>query len=405
MEGTDLVVELIGCRGLCAALRPRRWPGCAVPPRPLCAADCLAGGLTLTCLGSKPSSRVITAHRMRAFLLAMATQAFCQPTRAVSCTSQREVGSSRLSARHHRGLGALDQQRAQVVVAALGDAPQTGLAAAGVLARHHAQPGAELVAALELLEVAHAGRQRRRTEFADADDLGRALGRRAGAHMLADLLVAPAQVLVELAPVIERALQHQPRRGAEFVAGILDHVGQHRAQHLRALAEDQAELRQHAADRLMQAVRSSFNPSRTRCRLITPCCSQVLTGTKRMLGRDAASQIAAASVASFLPLLPSMRYGVTKFAAISRASSPSARSLRAQWCALEHASIATRQPARQLRAPGEELIALERACHYAPARCIHRVDLDHLLGQVNPYPRTIGARVISLMGFPFSVSD
>jgi hypothetical protein len=35
-----------------------------------------------------------------------------------------------------------------------------------------------------------------------------------------------------------------------------------------------------------------------------------------MLGRDAASQIAAASVASFLPPLPSMRYGVTKWAAI-----------------------------------------------------------------------------------------
>jgi hypothetical protein len=61
--------------------------------------------------------------------------------------------------------------------------------------------------------------------------------------------------------------------------------------------------------------------------------------------RDAASQIAAASVASFLPPLPSMRYGLTKFAAISRASSPIARSLRAQWCALEHASIAIRQPA------------------------------------------------------------
>jgi hypothetical protein len=28
----------------------------------------------------------------------MATQAFCQPTRALSCTSQREIGSSRLSA-------------------------------------------------------------------------------------------------------------------------------------------------------------------------------------------------------------------------------------------------------------------------------------------------------------------
>jgi hypothetical protein len=75
-----------------------------------------------------------------------------------------------------------------------------------------------------------------------------------------------------------------------------------------------------------------------------PCCSGVLTGTKRMLGREAASQMAAASVASFLPLLPSMRYGVTKLAAMSRASRPWARSLRAQWWALEHASIATRQP-------------------------------------------------------------
>ena len=130
---------------------------------------------------------------------------------------------------HHRRLGALDQQRAQVVVAAFGDAPQTGLAAAGVLAWHQAQPGAELVAALELLEVTHAGGQRRRTEFADPDDFGRTLGRRAAAHMLADLLVAPAQVLVEFAPMIERALQHQPRRRTEFVAVILDHVGQHGA--------------------------------------------------------------------------------------------------------------------------------------------------------------------------------
>jgi hypothetical protein len=40
---------------------------------------------------------------------------------------------------------------------------------------------------------------------------------------------------------------------------------------------------------------------------MTPCCAQVFTGTKRTLGREAASQIAAASVMSFLPLLPSMR--------------------------------------------------------------------------------------------------
>lgn len=63
-----------------------------------------------------------------------------------------------------------------------------------------------------------------------------------------------------------------------------------------------------------------------------------------MLGREAASQMAAASVASFLPLLPSMRYGVTKWAAIKRASKPRPCSRRAQWWAPEQASMATMQP-------------------------------------------------------------
>jgi hypothetical protein len=53
------------------------------------------------------------------------------------------------------GLGALDQQGAQVVIAALGDATQPVFAAGGVLARHQSNPGAELACALELVHVAH----------------------------------------------------------------------------------------------------------------------------------------------------------------------------------------------------------------------------------------------------------
>ena len=56
--------------------------------------------------------------------------------------------------------------------------------------------------------------------------------------------------------------------------------------------------------RLMQAVRSSLSPSRSRCTHSMLCCSTDLTGTKRIVGREAASQIAAASLASFLPLAP-----------------------------------------------------------------------------------------------------
>ena len=58
-----------------------------------------------------------------------------------------------------------------------------------------------------------------------------------------------------------------------------------------------------------------------------------------------APQIAAASVASFLPVAPSLRYGLTSWAEMIRASNPRAMSLRAQWWALELASMATTQTA------------------------------------------------------------
>ena len=57
-------------------------------------------GFTLTWCGLKASPLVITAHRMRAFLLARAraTAAFCQPTRSRSAAAHIEIGSLRLCA-------------------------------------------------------------------------------------------------------------------------------------------------------------------------------------------------------------------------------------------------------------------------------------------------------------------
>jgi hypothetical protein len=57
-----------------------------------------------------------------------------------------------------------------------------------------------------------------------------------------------------------------------------------------------------ARNRLMVAVRSSIHPWRTRCSASTACCSALFTGTNLMLGRLTASQIASASLPSFLPL-------------------------------------------------------------------------------------------------------
>ena len=59
--------------------------------------------------------------------------------------------------------------------------------------------------------------------------------------------------------------------------------------------------------RLKLAVRSSTKPWRARCTMRLVCWCSFLTGTKRMFGRCTASQIAAASAASFLPRLPLMR--------------------------------------------------------------------------------------------------
>ena len=55
-------------------------------------------GLTLTCRGSKAWPLVITAHKMRAFLLASATAAFCQPARSRKAVTHKQIGSLRLCA-------------------------------------------------------------------------------------------------------------------------------------------------------------------------------------------------------------------------------------------------------------------------------------------------------------------
>ena len=109
--------------------------------------------------------------------------------------------------RHHRGLRALDQQAAQVDVAALGLqgkgplhpcwAAQAGLAAAGILARRQADPGPELRAVAELLEVAHRGHHGRGRHRADAHQRGGLLHSGILFGVPGDALIAPGDVLIE----------------------------------------------------------------------------------------------------------------------------------------------------------------------------------------------------------------
>ena len=156
--------------------------------------------------------------------------------------------------------------------------------------------------------------------------------------------------------------------------------------------------------RLMQAVRSALKPSRRRCTHSMLCCSMLLTGTKRMCGRHAASQIAAASLASFLPLcaLAAVRRDQVRGddARVQPHGEQLARPVVGAGTGL-HRDHAAR---RQLRAPGQELVAAQRPVRQHATARIDGMHLDHALGQRSTPTRAATPRVILSTGLPLSMA-
>ena len=120
----------------------------------------------------------------------------------------------------HGSLGPLNQQGAQVVAAALGDVAQAGLAAAGILLWRQSQPGAELGAVLELLEVTDRGHHRRSGERPDPLEFGGSLDLLIVLLVGGNALVAPLDMLLEFSPVFLCPLQHQAGHAGDVVAGV-----------------------------------------------------------------------------------------------------------------------------------------------------------------------------------------
>src|SRR5215467_9644867 len=110
---------------------------------------------------------------------------------------------------------------------------------------------------------------------------------------------------------------------------------------LQLLRRHQSVLGDQPADLIRFAVRCLVNSARTRCTAWMSCCSTVFTATNRICGLLIASQIASASLASFLLLFT---YGFTNCGAISRTLHPCACSCLAQWCAPPHHSMPISQP-------------------------------------------------------------
>src|SRR3954465_5714937 len=98
-----------------------------------------------------------------------------------------------------------------------------------------------------------------------------------------------------------------------------------------------------------------------------------------MVGRRTASQIAAASAASFLLRLTQ---GLTAFAGINRTWWPSLVSSRAQWCAVAQASMPTRHGARLLK--NDQLPAPKLLSNSHRLVAVDAVDLKPVLGDIQP---------------------
>jgi len=123
-----------------------------------------------------------------------------------------------LDAAPHRA-GAMDEQVAQVRVAAFADAEQSLAPTGGVLARNQAKPGGQTAAVLQQLRILADGGQQR----------GGALGPKAGdGHQgscldiaLGDLVIVVGDPLIEVTQLIGQRVQIGVKAFAQSVIGVL----------------------------------------------------------------------------------------------------------------------------------------------------------------------------------------
>lgn len=100
----------------------------------------------------------------------------------------------------------MNKQRSKVDIAALADAEQLRLAAAGVLLWHEANPGRELSCVLEVRRIACTGHQRARSHGADARDRFQPTTDFAAAMPQLDLAFELAHLAVEFLQMLQQSV-------------------------------------------------------------------------------------------------------------------------------------------------------------------------------------------------------
>src|SRR5947207_10222600 len=106
---------------------------------------------------------------MRASLLIKATASLFLCNRSDAVLSHApKLYRGPIARAHQEHLRRLDQQRAKVLAAALGDTPEDRTAAGAVLSRRRAEPGTEIAPALKSLAAADRGDKTGRDHWPDA---------------------------------------------------------------------------------------------------------------------------------------------------------------------------------------------------------------------------------------------
>src|SRR3954468_16933438 len=113
----------------------------------------------------------------------------------------------------------MDQQSAQIDVAAFADPEQPWLASRRNLAWHQAEPGGQIAAARERGSIANRSRQRRRVQDADARDGRQPPGRGIGLGYCRELIIKRGDAPVELGPLRTHVLDQRTNPRAEGERG------------------------------------------------------------------------------------------------------------------------------------------------------------------------------------------
>ena len=204
--------------------------------------------------------------------------------------------------RAHRRSRPVYQYRPQVRVASLADPKLPLFATRAVLFGGEPQRRRHLSAVGKLPPIAHRRHQRRGNDRSDSAKLLQPSGGRIALRDQCNLAIEFGYPLIEQLKIAPQRLSQPPKSHAQAVPCILQPTRYCPPQLHQLPRSNQPILRDQAADLIAFGRALLDQPGATRCTAWMSCCSTVFTATNRIFGRLIASQIASASLASFLLL-------------------------------------------------------------------------------------------------------